>query len=403
MRKLHISLPIIVVFCLLAAACSSSPSANSTPGAYPNPQTPGEATSTTGGIPSTGGQNGTSTITGTAVIPTQPITLSSPVPSMVPTQTLTSTQGVPSTGASSQGADPGLVSNELQFQLVDKQNKPLGQVKDIILDLDNLKVAYVVVGITQTTGTAEKQIPLPWDEVGIQTASSTATSTSGTPAATAQAGSTQGSSVQGAFIYQGDPQLLANAPEFSADSLPQLGQPAGTWDASILSYWSAGGTSSAVGTSTVMTPTVSASSSATGTPSASSGTPASGQPSSAAGLQGVALASKVVGITIMDANNQEVAKVSDAVVDIESGSITYVILDANNKLIPVPPQDLGMDMQNQSVVLQSGAPALQGAPSFDKGSFPLTTSTDWDAQIKSYWQSQMQPTMQSTSQPSATP
>ena len=188
--------------------------------------------------------------------------------------------------------------------------------------------------------------------------------------------------------------MLANAPEFSADSLPQLGQPAGNWDASILSYWNGGGASNAVGTSTVMTPTVSAPSSPTGTPSASTGTQAAGQPSSGASLQGVALASKVVGTSIVDSNNQEIAKVSDAVVDVNSGDLSYVVLNANNKLIPVPPQQLGLNMQNQSVVIQAGSQVLQSAPSFDQGNFPQTTTSGWDAQIKSYWQTQMQPTSQ---------
>ena len=179
MKKFYIYLGLFVLFSFLLVACGASQSANGTPNPYAGPTTGVESTGTPSTLPATG-QNITSTITGTTELPTQPITITSPVPSVVSTQTVTSTQGVPSTGSSSQSADPGLLSNQLQFQVVDQQNQPVGQVKDIVLDLTNLKVAYLIVGLSQTTGsTTAKQVAVPWSMLELQAASSSIASSNG--------------------------------------------------------------------------------------------------------------------------------------------------------------------------------------------------------------------------------
>lgn len=384
MRKYYILGSIILLFGLVLAACSSSNNANGTTSPYPGPTSSSGSNGGTGNLPGTGMTN---TFTSTETLPTQPITSTNPVTSSTSststnpvtntnpvTSTGTSTETVPSLGATNPTIDPGLLSNQMKFQIMDQQNNPLGQVQDMILDLTNLKVAYVIVARTASTGTGSSQpVAVPWANLQLQTTSPQPAAANSTPAAPGQPNASAGNTGQGEFVFKGDPQMLANAPAFDASMLPQFGISAGGWDSSIVSYWNKGGSSSTV--------------SPTSTPASGLGALAG-----AMKLQGVFLASKVVGFSIKDTNGQQIATISDAVVDVNSGAITYVILTVNGKLVPVPVTELGIDLATQSVVLQSGAASLQNAPSFILGKLPLTTSSDWDAQIKSFWQSQMQPT-----------
>ena len=410
MKKLNLFLSTFVLLSLVLAACSSS-SQNGT-------QTPGvlgtqSATQSPGILPNTGGtQSPTAQATtslGTQMPTTQATT---PAATQMPTTQATTP---PATGAGSQ-VNPGRLSDQLQFQVLDESNQPIGQVMDMVLDLKNLKVAYVIVSLSQNSGSSGNEVAVPWSMLTLQTNKSTSGQSSssnqstGTPAASS-------ANSQDAFVFNGDQQKLAGAPAFSQDMLPQLGQPAGNWDSSIMSYWNgnqAGGSSTSTGTpSPMVTSTVTATQTTTST-----------QQAGMMSLQGVILATKLVGLQVEGSSSQsgsssqqgsssqpsstagQIGTVQDAVVDLNTGDLSYIILSSDSiqslsgELVPVPPQEFGLDAQNQALVLQVSSQNLQNAPAFEQGQFPMTTSSGWDAQIQSYWQNQMQsPTQQPTSQP----
>src|SRR5512144_901425 len=84
--------------------------------------------------------------TSTNVAPTQlPITSVATEPATeMPTETSVATEtpgGVPVTGA----VNPARVSNELDFSVVDQSGNQVGSVDEMVLDLDNTSVAYVIV------------------------------------------------------------------------------------------------------------------------------------------------------------------------------------------------------------------------------------------------------------------
>ncbi len=116
-------------------------------------------------------------------------------------------------------------------------------------------------------------------------------------------------------------------------------------------------------------------------------------------MQGVVLASQVIGFSISP-NNQPIASVEDVIVDVNTGDLRYVVLSItgiqglDNMLIPIPPRILGLDIQNQTFTINVDPQMLQNAPKFVQDSFPLTTQPNWDADIQSFWQSQMQTTPQ---------
>ena len=121
------------------------------------------------------------------------------------------------------------------------------------------------------------------------------------------------------LTLQTDQEIFTKAPDFDMSTLPKMGQPAGDWDAQISSYWQSGGAPGGTGiglaTATTGTGTGLATSTpgtglatatagtgnglATSTPSTGTGL-ATATPSTGTGatiLQGVVLASDVLGST----------------------------------------------------------------------------------------------------------
>ncbi|HEX5808029.1 MAG TPA: PRC-barrel domain-containing protein, partial [Anaerolineales bacterium] len=251
MRKFSLLLSTLLVVSLLLAACGA------------------EETSTT--VPSTNVPPVTveSTMTGEAT-------------SETPDADLTTTPAVPVTGED----DPSRLSNLLDFDVWNQNGEQIGEVDDMVLDLDNINISYVIVGTGGFLDLGEKDILIPWNSLELQT-----TATGGQ---------------ENAFILLEDPEMLTNAPDFDVDAnLPGMGQPATDWDADIRNFWESGvvpeaqatpaadTTATAVPEMTATTTTDSAT--ATG-PDAGTGT---GQ---ADKLQGVMLASELLGSSLTIGN-----------------------------------------------------------------------------------------------------
>src|SRR5512138_2847168 len=115
MRKFSLLLSTIVVLALALTACGGQQTSTSVPSTNVPPVTV-ESTSTTAATeaPST---------TGTA--------------------------GVPVTGAE----NPSRVSKLMSFQVMDQSGNQVGTANDLVIDLDNCRVAYVVVNTTSGSKT----------------------------------------------------------------------------------------------------------------------------------------------------------------------------------------------------------------------------------------------------------
>jgi len=254
--------------------------------------------------------------------------------------TATGEPGVPVTG----DINPARLSNELEFPVLSRDGQQIGEVDDMVLDLDNSSIAYVVVMTDD-----QRTIAVPWTSLTLQTGTGTGEAVS-TPSgdataapeatgeattdpamtqpaatepavtdstATADAGTGSGTGLnsgQNAFILQIDEETFMNAPEFDSSMLPEMGQSAGDWDADISSYWQGGGipadsnTPSADGNTPAPDGTAVPEMTATteGTTSDQATMPATEAPTTDQGtgtgqgqaLQGVVLASEVLGSTL---------------------------------------------------------------------------------------------------------
>lgn len=135
--------------------------------------------------------------------------------------TMTETPGVPVTG----DVNSARLSNQLDFTVWSQDGEQIGDVEDMVLDLDNTEVAYVVVGTGGFLDLGEREILVPWDSLQLQTGT----------------GDTTGGQ-QNAFILLTDLATFSNAPDFDLTAnLPQMGQAADDWDADIRNYWQGGG------------------------------------------------------------------------------------------------------------------------------------------------------------------
>jgi len=391
MRKISILLSVLVLAAMILAACG------------------GEETSTS--VPTENVPLITAEVRGTSVAGTA---------TEVPTEgTTTGTPGVPVTAE----ANPARLSDELDFTVWNQDGKQIGEVDDMVLDLDNTRISYVVVGTGGFLDIGDKEVLVPRDALQLQTGAGNTTS-----------------GQQNAFILLTDQDTSNNSPDVDLNSImPPTGQPAGDWDAQIRSYWQGGGivANPPVAGGTVapnMTATGVSNGNATAMPqgTATLTTGTTGQtPGQGQGLdmplQGVMLASEVFGSGIkvgnqgqglatttpspglatqattmpegtatlsVDQNNPGLgnmeATIDDLIVDTTTGDILYLVLntkiDDNERLIPVPLSLLQWDTNNTAFVVNANPAMLRDVPSFEEDQYPDTTVAGWDSDILSFWQ-----------------
>src|SRR5215211_7432363 len=200
MRKLSIVLSMSVLAALVLAACGGG--ATSTNVVESPPPVTANATEDTGAATESPAE-------GTTEATQEGITTEMP--------------GVPVTG----DVNPARLSNQLDFTVWSQDGEQIGEVEDMVLDLDNTQVLYVVVGTGGFLDLGEREILVPWNSLQLQSG----------------AGDTTGGQ-QNAFILQSDVDTFSNAPDFDLNAnLPAVGQPAGDWDLDIRNFWESGGAS----------------------------------------------------------------------------------------------------------------------------------------------------------------
>jgi sporulation protein YlmC with PRC-barrel domain len=325
------------------------------------------------------------------------------------------TPGVPVTG----DFNPARITNQLDLNVWSQDGEQIGDVEDMVLNLDDPRVLYVVVGTGGFLDLGDREILVPWQSLDLQ---------SGT-------GDTTGGE-QNAFVLQGDAEIFRNAPDFNLGALPEMGVEALDWDADIRTYWESGGTIGGVAETPATEPATEAPMEATATAEPTA-TVDPGQGGQAADLQGVVLASEVLGSTITvtgqgnegqgqatapaagtdqtatpgtdatqatatpgaDQGNQGLgnvdATIEDMIVDVESGAIWYLVVNAlfdeGGRWIPVPLNLVQWNAGSSVFVLNSNPAALRDAPFFENGQFPDTMASGWNSEFDTYWQNASTP------------
>lgn len=391
MRRVSIVLSTILIVSLLLAACGAEETSTTVPTSDVLPIT-AEVTMT---------EAGTTTET-------------------VEPGDLTTTPGVPVTGED----DLSRVSNLLDLDVWNQAGEQVGEVEDMVLDMDNSNIAYVVIETGGFLDLGDKTVLIPWNSLDLQTTAEGASETS--------------------FVLTADAEMLTNAPDVELDSvLPEIGETVDDWDIDIRNFWETGvlpeatqpavdATATTTGDATALPEMTATSASGTG-----SGT-GGGQGLGHDKLQGVMLASDVLGVTITigqgqageapgladatatvdavatvdltaspeatattttgtgagtgtDNQGPTEATIEDIIVDPDTGGILYLVLnslfDDGERWIPVPLSTLRWDADNQSFLFVANANALLNAPFFQADQWPDTSVDGWDSDWQSFWQS----------------
>jgi sporulation protein YlmC with PRC-barrel domain len=114
-------------------------------------------------------------------------------------------------------------------------------------------------------------------------------------------------------------------------------------------------------------------------------------------LEGIILASDLIGQTIQLTSGQEIGSVQDLVIDVSNGQVTYVLLSPGEDLglgenvIPVPIQTLRRNAETLAFQLEIDQDALQNAPNFNLEDLTGTTSQDWVEALSEFWESVQTP------------
>lgn len=330
----------------------------------------------------------------------------------------TTTPVVPVTGES----DTSRVSNLLDLDVWNQDGEQVGEVEDMVLDMDNSNVSYVVIETGGFLDLGDKTLLIPWNSLELQTPVSGAD--------------------ENGFVLTADTEMLTNAPDMDLPAvLPARGEAADDWDVDIRNFWEGGVVPSATqatgdATATTTTGEATAAPEMTATTTTGSGT-GTGTGSGQEQLQGVMLASEVIGstITIGQGEGQGTgtgtgtgqataeatatgeaaaspaaspeatsssgtgtgtgegpteATIEDIIVDPDTGDILFLVLsslfDGEDRWIPVPLSTLRWDLTNESFLFVANANALLNAPFFQPDQFPDTNTEGWDTDFNDFWQ-----------------
>ena len=374
MRKISMVLTTLVVAAMLLSACGGDETNTPIPGTDV-PQVTLEATATDEGPLETETVSATDT---------------------------TTTPDVAVTGEES----PARLSNQLDFDVWNQDAEQIGEVNDMILDLDNSRVAYVIVGTGGFLEIGEKDVLVPWNSLEVQTAGS------GGPAGD-----------QNAFILQIDQELFNNSPDVDLSTiLPGRGEPANDWDLDIRNYWESGVLPATAAPDATAVPDMTATviPDATAVPE--------GTVTAAADLQGVVLASEVLGsaVNLSPGQGEAVGQgtdqatatpgtgtdatatvdpslptagpgvgnfngtIDDMITDVDTGDILYIVVDAafdeDERWIPVPLSFFQWDAANEAFLINANPAMLRDAPFFQDGLYPDTTADGWNSEFDAFWQ-----------------
>ena len=316
MRKINIIFSVLVLAMVLLSACAgnatpANPAATSAPATSPV-ETEVISTSTTSvEATSTSAASGTGAETTT------------------PNATEGATAVVPVTGKS----NALRLSEQLNSTVSNQNGEQAGTVDDMILDLDNAMVAYVIVD------TGDKQVAVPWDQFNMATGQQ-----------------------PGNFVLQADADMFANAPTIDLSTLPAIGESAANWDSDLRSYWKSS--------------------------NAGGAQPSTGSQSK---LRGVMLASQVLAADLSVPGQSSLqANIEDLIVNAQSGKIQFVVVKTNfdnmERWIPVPLALFNWDTTNQAFNLDLNADLLRAALPVMEAQFPDINVQGWEQQWMTFWQ-----------------
>lgn len=102
-------------------------------------------------------------------------------------------------------------------------------------------------------------------------------------------------------------------------------------------------------------------------------------------------ASTLVGDNVFSSDNEEVGKIKEIMLEVESGRIVYAVMSCGgflglgDKLLALPWPALTLDTTHKCFVLNVSAEKVKQAPGFDKDHWPAMADIGWATTLHEYY------------------
>ena len=102
-------------------------------------------------------------------------------------------------------------------------------------------------------------------------------------------------------------------------------------------------------------------------------------------------ASTLGGDRVVNLQNEDLGKIEELMIDLETGRIAYVVLSfggflgMGDKLFALPWSAFSVDTTEKRFILNVDKELLKQAPGFDKAHWPNMTDREWGAGIYNYY------------------
>ncbi len=269
-------------------------------------------------------------------------------------------------------------------RVISPHEEDLGKVVDFIIDIGPGQIAYAILSFGGILGVGDRLFAIPWNAMDLNTD-------------------------KHAFVLNVEKDALKSAPGFEKDSWPDMSNP--DWGQRIYAYygqkpyWTTGKREPPVelGRETPRTtggrPEAAKGFIVPETKAATGGLPPAHvvaeepHPSSFMSSEAVKLArgSALRGLKVRNMEGEDIGKISEIMIELETGVIEYAVLSFGGvlglagKLFAVPWNALGIDIASREYILNIPKKSLEEASGFDKDNWPGVTEGDWPEGGRMYY------------------
>ena len=228
------------------------------------------------------------------------------------------------------------------FDVKNPQGENLGDVKDLLVDMNQERVGFIIVSYGGFLGIGDKLHAVPWDAVTVSTAEKRAT-------------------------VRIDKEKLKTAPGFNKDVWPNSYDE--NWAREVSTfygcepYWAHGGDAAATAGEHVKTD----------------------------GVLRLFRASKIMDLKVENTAGENLGEVEDLAIEGEHGRVLYAVLSyggvlgVGEKLFAVPIEAFEVKNDGKGLVLDVDKEKLKNAPGFDKKDWPDMANPRWTTEIYKYY------------------
>lgn len=102
-------------------------------------------------------------------------------------------------------------------------------------------------------------------------------------------------------------------------------------------------------------------------------------------------ATTLIGDKVRNRQGEDLGKIEDLMIDLESGCVAYAVLSfggvlgMGDKLFAVPWEALSLDQRENVFIMNIDKQRLEQAPGFDKNNWPDMRDLGWQAQVYRFY------------------